>query len=465
MPDDTQNNLTNSNTVLGTTPDVQPTPTQPTVQPSSEIPQNSNPVQMVVEPVNPQPINSEPVVFTPMSAPANNPTPSTTVSENTIKEPPITDYNQSPPQPPTNTTENFQTNDVGFVATNNEPVISTPQASSGSSTPKKSIKTALIIGIILLLSIAIPATVYLTQKSQENRSKAQVVTDYPCYYYSGKCVPNDNICNPPDLINWNCDPENTLKCVGQSAICQAPITSCIPYADCSEYAAGTTCTLQCTRGYINWTCKDKGGKPLWQPTYPNANECPGQCPWTVPSGAVCCPDSVDGCNNIGEKQCFSDPWISECTEWPSAGQCAYAGYWKWLENVEVCPSPNPTPPPGSSPGPSSTPTLGAQCSAVRIYRVIDPITSAASWTELTSAQLPALKTGDTVYITTMGSATNDTLDKARIRVNKTTWSVDDETSSTKPGSQEFYIIYIIPAGVTSFTFESEVHAVTQNNWF
>jgi hemolysin activation/secretion protein len=105
------------------------------------------------------------------------------------------------------------------------------------------------------------------------------------------------------------------------------------------------------------------------------------------------------------------------------------------------------------------------CVAIKIYQVNGSISVAANWQLLTAQQLAALQPGNIIYVTTLGTVSNGTIDKARIRVNSNTWSAANETTLKKPGSDEYYISYSIPSGATTFSFGAEIHEVTTNKWY
>jgi len=77
------------------------------------------------------------------------------------------------------------------------------------------------------------------------------------------------------------------------------------------------------------------------------------------------------------------------------------------------------------------------------------------WQEISQEQLSSLRPGDQVYFSVLGSST--TIDKARFRINNGEWQ---ETTNKKEGTEEFYINYTIPSGVTNFRVEAEVHHPT-----
>jgi len=87
-----------------------------------------------------------------------------------------------------------------------------------------------------------------------------------------------------------------------------------------------------------------------------------------------------------------------------------------------------------------------QCKGVKAYD--------KDWKEISNAELSELKPGDEVYFTVEGNAVSSgNIQKGRIKVNSGDWQ---ETTNKKPGSEEFYITYTIPEGVTTFTVVGEV---------
>jgi hypothetical protein len=119
----------------------------------------------------------------------------------------------------------------------------------------------------------------------------------------------------------------------------------------------------------------------------------------------------------------------------------------------------------NAPSPTPTPAPVAQCLNIKAYSV-GVVSDPSSWVLLTTTQLQNLQPGQTIYITVLGSVQNGAaIDKARIRVNSTSWTTANETTSLKPSSQEYYISYTIPTGVNSFVFDAEVHDQATNLWY
>lgn len=150
----------------------------------------------------------------------------------------------------------------------------------------------------------------------------------------------------------------------------------------------------------------------------------------------------------------------------------------------IGPTPTPTPvaTPGSTPQPTPTPTPLpsasplAQCLNIKFYSVSGNISNSSSWTQLTATDLAALSPADIIYVTITGGNTTGgaTIDKARIRVNATSWSPADETTDIKPKANtsepdEYYVTYTIPpfgnGPSSTFTFGAEVHDATGDRWF
>lgn len=127
------------------------------------------------------------------------------------------------------------------------------------------------------------------------------------------------------------------------------------------------------------------------------------------------------------------------------------------DNVHATPTPRPpdetpTPTPIITPTPTPTPGLNAACTSVKAYD--------ATWNLLTSTQLSALTAGDVIGFTVSGTPA-DQIDKAKFTINGV---VGSEITTKKPGTNEYYTEYTIPAGVTSFTVTAQIHHLTLG-WF
>ena len=79
---------------------------------------------------------------------------------------------------------------------------------------------------------------------------------------------------------------------------------------------------------------------------------------------------------------------------------------------------------------------------------------------MTAAQLSSLRVGDIIRFTVSGTPSNK-IDKAKFIINGVERG---ETANKKPGTNEYYDEYVIPAGTTSFTVNAKLHHVTLG-WF
>lgn len=121
--------------------------------------------------------------------------------------------------------------------------------------------------------------------------------------------------------------------------------------------------------------------------------------------------------------------------------------------TETTPTPTPIPPrPILTPTP--TPVAAAPyCGAVLAYD--------SSWGALSSAQLSALKEGDSVNFCVSGNTTSGTFDMARFTINGTQMP---DTTTKRPNSVDFCQSYTIPGGKTTFTVSAKIHHSTLG-WF
>jgi hypothetical protein len=102
-----------------------------------------------------------------------------------------------------------------------------------------------------------------------------------------------------------------------------------------------------------------------------------------------------------------------------------------------------------TPAPTVPPIVTAQCQNIKAYN--------SSWTVLTSAQLSALAPATVVNFCVVGSATTGVFDKAQFTINSVAQA---ETTTQRPGSQDFCQNYTIPAATTTFAVTAQIHHVT-----
>jgi len=125
---------------------------------------------------------------------------------------------------------------------------------------------------------------------------------------------------------------------------------------------------------------------------------------------------------------------------------------KDVSNVQVrcrCGKVTPTVAPTQPPQPQIT----AECSEVKSYNI--------TWKPLSVQELNKFSPGKKVRFTVSGTSSSGTFDKARFSVNMTNLG---ETTLKKPGTEEFYIEYTIPAGTTDFTVSAQIHH-SELGWF
>lgn len=89
--------------------------------------------------------------------------------------------------------------------------------------------------------------------------------------------------------------------------------------------------------------------------------------------------------------------------------------------------------------------LVAQCNSVSAY--------SEDWVLLTPTELSQLSVGDTVYFTIDGSANRGFFQKARFSING---APAVEVTTRRPGGNDFYIEYTIPAGIKDFSVTAEM---------
>lgn len=97
--------------------------------------------------------------------------------------------------------------------------------------------------------------------------------------------------------------------------------------------------------------------------------------------------------------------------------------------------------------------LTASCSAVSAYD--------ENWNHLSANQLAQLEAGDEVFFAVSGTASSGTFQKARFSVNG---AQPVEVTDKRPGSQDFYYKYKIPAGVTTFKVDADM-LHSELGWF
>lgn len=105
-----------------------------------------------------------------------------------------------------------------------------------------------------------------------------------------------------------------------------------------------------------------------------------------------------------------------------------------------------TPPGGGNPTPPGTTAI---CQNIKAY--------SPEWVMLLPNNLSTLQAGDQVNFCATGAATTGSFNKARFTINGV---LQAETSTVRPGGNDFCQLYTVPAGTTSFTIGAEVNHTT-----
>ncbi|MBU0998506.1 hypothetical protein KJ570_03195 [Patescibacteria group bacterium] len=101
----------------------------------------------------------------------------------------------------------------------------------------------------------------------------------------------------------------------------------------------------------------------------------------------------------------------------------------------------------------TTPNVSAQCLYVKVYD--------ENWNTIPTAELADLAAGDIIKFAVKGTAISGSLDKARFIINT---GLSGEITNKKPGTEEFYVEYVIPEGLSKLTVKAELHHTTLG-WF
>jgi len=339
-------------------------------------------------------------------------------------------------------------------------------------------KIGLAVFVLFFICISVSLAVYLIKQRQEIRKMATGIgacEDGP----GGCCNPNDPYQPQCGCREWEeCAVDNgacstgkscrVKECLGSGASCSENWQCCSGYCingvcgggrtcnSCADlsYQNDPTCTADpnCTApGQEGFCCKKPDGTPVC--CYRNC-ECfegqQGNCEnrgngriwlkggitvsriYKMVGTGVNCPFSSS--NQITIKTNYTVPSGGEEFSLDS-DECGQ------IEAVGYCGSCKP----GCFPSSTSTPPPEASCRWIKVY--------GSNWQELTPSQLSNLHSSDRVYFVVSGSG----FDKARFRINGGSWQ---ETTTKKPETEDFYISYIIPSGVTNFNIEAEVHHPT-----
>lgn len=286
---------------------------------------------------------------------------------------------------------------------------------------KRSLNRWWPVFVILLIVVSLPVVFYLSQQSQEIREEAAIVEYPPGHPLCPSCQGSSNSA---------CGTCRQNGCRIDDVTGEVVENWCLPICN----SVSSVCSFNC-------------------PDCSNATTCyPANTPRPSPSPR---PSSSPQPNPVCNSNCNT---TSDCR---SSEIC----YFEEGQTIGACRNPSCTNEPSCQCQPSPTPTT-AQCVDLRVYQVTGTISDPASWQQVTPGELSSLQPGDVIYITTLGATPSGTFDRARIRVNSDVWTIANETTLKKPGSDEFYITYTIPSdGTVNFSFGAEVHEQTLDRWF
>ena len=333
---------------------------------------------------------------------------------------PVTDTPQTPTPPPT------PSDDVPDIP---------PMIIDSSSPKKKSGRIiATILGILLLVG-AIGAGVVLVGQKQDIREKATgqcpVINGCVADHEESECNDSGEMCTV--YIGEPGYESNSTVCSVAGTQCGTSGYYCMIFGSCHACIKYTTCYWKATNCVADVSCGTPTYTPTPEPTPTHtATPTPTPTPTYGGCGAPC--NDFDHC--IPSLNCPGGPGGGRCVN----GSCPE-------ETDCVCGSPTPTPRVTPTPTPGS-----AMCMAVKAYDT--------NWNLLTGAQLSALSAGSVIRFTISGIPA-DQIDKARFTINGV---LGPETINKKPGTNEYYVEYTIPAGVYSFTITAQIHHLTLG-WF
>jgi len=376
------------------------------------------------------------------------------------------------------------------ILTNPTAFISSPP-SKGTGWPRKNI-IATVLGLVLLVG-GIGAGVILVGQRQIFKPKADVCTvgDTSCsdwthvvtceedtYGYpawgapelcddhcsGGRCVGGggSGTPTPSDKCDNSSDTASVCrgKTVGDIGSCQINPATCTGATDNAlicKRTTGTKCSADC--GYSSGCSAT---------SIPPVSPSPGQCGvncivYYCPSGCSGgCGENTPGVTiernvpcgeawgKIGGNTCGQVDTVDSNGAYciPTSGD---GSKFNCVEQTAVC-APAATPSDNPDITPTPAPNTPPQCINIKVYDT--------SWKQLATSDLTNLKAGDKINLAVAGSkGSSGTIDKAKFKVNGT-----DLTETTQKHNSEFYSEYTVPASVTSFSVNVQLHH-TVNGWF
>jgi len=217
----------------------------------------------------------------------------------------------------------------------------------------------------------------------------------------------------------------------------------------------------CTGGSSCNTC-NLGKCVAWDPTKPkppdsvcteSSNPCGVAC-----SANQCHCTGGDACTGY---ECYTNTQIenyctgagrSWCDNYQSGGgkTCCVAGYICNPSGEGCVPGGGGSNPPGSgTPRPTGTPNPTASCQNVKAY--------SSTWVLLSANDLSRLARGAAINFCVTGTTTAGSFDKARFTINGVG---PTETTTRRPGNNDYCTAYTIPATGTTFNITADIHHVS-----
>ncbi len=337
--------------------------------------------------------------------------------------------------------------DTGSAAPSDDIVMQTQPISSN---PRKKFAggrvIATILGLFLLVG-GLGAGVMLVGQNQNPNEQASSCYD-TCLRQTGDAVECNAICKWQNPNEPTTPPEKIPECSSNGLGCEANEKcsngKCVPKTTETPYSCKLSDMLNgyCKDIPTNFDCKS-GTKVCSGSEYchcQNGVEC---------KTGICVPKS-----NF-DTACTGDGRFVAIN--PNGGKTAYTccerNYVPGPNGIGCVPGSGggtPTNPPSNPPVVTPSPTpITASCQNVKAY--------STTWTELTSAQLSALKANAQVNFCVTGVATGGSFDKAKFTINNIAQA---ETSAKRPSSNDFCQAYTIPSGTTSFNITAQIHHVT-----
>jgi len=256
----------------------------------------------------------------------------------------------------------------------------------------------------------------------------------------GLCIPGTQICPTTTQCNLyngkqtECNNRNCQWCSSNSSCTTfsstCPTTTQICGSNTGYIGGGTIIAGQCSVDI----CKDLGG--FWTKYY-----CENQFKEDVGNGCntnlVATRDASQGVLQFDDTFCGVQQ--IDCSQKIGGTTLIFQS----REDKTNCTTTSTSTPVST---PTATPTITAACLNVKAYDT--------SFNELDATDLTLLKSGDKVRFAVLGTTSGGSIDKARFSINGGSYQ---ETTLKKPGTEEFYYEYTIPAGTVSFSVTAQLH--------